>query len=42
MDELVVQGEISNRILTLRSKQVMLERPYCDICKNEPKMVQCI
>lgn len=40
MDELMVQGENSHCILTLCFKHLMLNRAYCDICKNEPKMVQ--
>ena len=31
MDELVVQGEISSRILTLRGKQVMLDRDLAEL-----------
>ena len=31
MDELVVQGEINSKILTLRGKQVMLDRDLAEL-----------
>jgi len=37
MDELVVQGEISSKILTLRGKQVMLDRDLAELYQVETK-----
>lgn len=37
MDKLIVQGEISSRILTLRSKQVMLDRDLAELYQVETK-----
>ncbi len=37
MDELVVQSEISSRILTLRGKQVMLDRDLAELYKVDTK-----
>ena len=37
MDELVVQGEISSRILTLRGKQVMLDRDLAELYEVETR-----
>ncbi len=37
MDELVVQGEISSKILTLRGKQVMLDRDLAELYHVELK-----
>ena len=37
MDELVVQGEISSRILTLRGRQVMLDRDLAALYGVETK-----
>jgi len=37
MDELIVQGEISSRILTLRGKQVMLDRDLAELYQVELK-----
>ena len=39
MDELIVQGEISSNILTLRSKQVMLDRDLAILYKVETKVL---
>ncbi len=39
MDELVVQGEISSRILTLRGKQVMLVRDFSEIYQVENRVL---
>lgn len=40
MDELVVQGEISSRILTLRGKQVMLDRDLAELYGVETKYLK--
>ena len=40
MDELVVQGEISSRILTLRGKQVMLDRDLAELYQVETKYLK--
>ncbi len=37
MDELVVQGEISSKILTLRGKQVMLDRDLAELYNVETR-----
>jgi len=37
MDELVVQGEISSKIVTLRGKQVMLDRDLAELYQVELK-----
>lgn len=37
MDELVIQGDISSRILTLRGKQVMLDSDLADLYQVELK-----
>lgn len=39
MDELVVQGEISSRILRLRAKQVMLDRDLAELYQVETKVL---
>ena len=39
MDELVIQGEINSRILTLRSKQVMLDRDLAKLYQVETKVL---
>ena len=39
MDELVVQGEISSCILTLRGKQVMLDRDLAELYQVETKVL---
>lgn len=39
MDELVVQGEISSRIFTLRRKQVMLDRDLAELYHVETKVL---
>ena len=40
MDELVVQGEINSRILTLRGKQVMLDRDLAELYQVETKYLK--
>ena len=40
MDELVVQGEISSKIVTLRGKQVMLDRDLAELCGVETKYLK--
>jgi len=40
MDELVVQGEVSSRILTLRGKQVMLDRDLAELYGVETKYLK--
>ena len=37
MDELIVQGEISSKILTLRGKQVMLDRDLSELYQVETR-----
>ena len=37
MDELIVQGEISSKILTLRGKQVMLDRDLAELYQVETR-----
>ncbi len=37
MNEMIVQSEISSHILTLRSKQVMLDRDLAALYKVETK-----
>ncbi len=39
MDELIVQGEISSRILTLRGKQLMLDRDLAELYQVETKVL---
>ena len=39
MDELVVQGEISSHIFTLRGKQVMLDRDLAELYQVETKVL---
>ena len=39
MDELVVQGAISSKILSLRSKQVMLDRDLAKLYNVETKVL---
>lgn len=39
MDELIVQGEISSHILTLRGKQVMLDRDLAKLYLVETKVL---
>jgi len=39
MDELVVLGEISSRILTLRGKQVMLDRDLAELYQVETRVL---
>ena len=39
MDELIVQGEINSRILTLRGKQVMLDRDLAELYQVETKVL---
>jgi len=39
MDELVVQGEISSKILTLRGRQVMLDRDLAELYQVETKVL---
>ena len=39
MDKLVVQGEISSRILTLRGRQVMLDRDLAELYQVETKVL---
>ena len=39
MDELVVLGEINSRILTLRGKQVMLDRDLAELYQVETKVL---
>ena len=39
MNELIVQSEISSRILTLRSKQVMLDRDLAELYQVETKVL---
>jgi len=39
MDALVVQGEISSRIVTLRGKQVMLDRDLAELYQVETKVL---
>ena len=39
MDELVVQGEISSKILTLRGKQVMLDRDLAGLYEVENRVL---
>ena len=39
MDELVVQGEISGRIFTLRGKEIMLDRDLAALYKVETKVL---
>ncbi len=39
MDELVVQGEINSKILTLRGKQVMLDRDLAELYQVETKVL---
>ncbi len=40
MDELVIQGEISSHILTLRGKQVMLDRDLAELYGVETKYLK--
>ena len=40
MDELVLQGEISSHILTLRGKQVMLDRDLAELYGVETKYLK--
>ena len=40
MDELVLQGEISSHILTLRGKQVMLDRDLAELYSVETKYLK--
>jgi len=40
MDELIVQGEISSKIFTLRSKQVMIDRDLAEIYGVETKYLK--
>ena len=40
MDELVVQGEISSKIVTLRGKQVMLDRDLAELYGVETKYLK--
>ena len=37
MDELIVQGEIGSKILTLRGKQVMLDRDLAELYNVETR-----
>ena len=39
MDELIVQGEINSRILTLRGKQIMLDRDLAELYQVETKVL---
>ena len=39
MDELIVHGEVSSRIFTLRGKQVMLDRDLAELYKVETKVL---
>jgi len=39
MDELIVQGEISSHIVTLRGKQVMLDRDLAELYQVETKVL---
>ena len=39
MDELMIHGEISSRIFTLRGKQVMLDRDLAELYKVETKVL---
>jgi len=39
MDELIVQSEINSRILTLRGKQVMLDRDLAELYQVETKVL---
>lgn len=39
MDELVVQGEINSKILTLRGKQVILDRDLAEVVSSRDKSV---
>ena len=39
MDELLVQGEISSKILTLRGKQVMLDRDLAELYQVENRVL---
>ncbi len=40
MDELVVQGEINSRILTLRGREVMLDRDLAELYQVETKYLK--
>lgn len=40
MDELIVQGEINSKILTLRGKQVMLDRDLAELYAVETKYLK--
>ena len=37
MDELVVQGEISSKIFTLRGKQMMIDREIAELYQVDTK-----
>ncbi len=39
MNELVLQGEISSKILTLRSQQVMLDKDLAELYHVETKVL---
>ncbi|PHS40703.1 MAG: DNA-binding protein [Sulfurovum sp.] len=39
MDELVVQGEISSRIFTMRNKQILIDRDLAELYKVETKVL---
>lgn len=39
MEELIIQGEISSKILTLRAKQVMLDRDLAELYQVETKVL---
>ncbi len=39
MDELIVQSEISSRIITLRGKEVMLDRDLAELYKVETRIL---
>jgi len=40
MDELIVQGEINSKILTLRAKQVMLDRDLAELYQVETRALK--
>lgn len=40
MDELIVQGEINSRILTLRGKHVMIDRDLAELYGVETKYLK--